>query len=59
MPLPDEKFVEINRRHWLHAIWLQIRIRITYFFDQWAGVKPVFMGISGYKSKFRPKNCPE
>ncbi len=50
---------EVRKRHWVVAILLQIGIRLRYLWETWFGFRPIFMGVSGYKSPFRPKNCPE
>jgi hypothetical protein len=52
-------FDDKNKRHWFIAVLMQIGIRIRYLFESWFGFRPIFMGISGYKSPFRPKKCPE
>ncbi len=47
------------RRHPLHAIFLQIGIRIRYAFESAFGLKPLFGAITAYPSKWRPKNAPK
>lgn len=53
------KVGEFNNRHWLHAIALQIVIRIRYMYESACLTRLFFLGVSGYKSPFRPKNIPE
>jgi len=47
-----------RRPIWL-AAFLQIGIRVRYLWESWFGLRPLFLGASGYRSPFRPKNCPD
>lgn len=57
--LPGAELDPKNERHWLLAIILQIGLRIRYVYESWFFIRPLFMGLSAYKSNFRPKNAPE
>ena len=57
--LPGAEVDPKNTRHWLVAIYLQIGLRIRYLYETSFFFRPLFLGMSGYKSNFRPKNCPE
>lgn len=57
--LPGAEVDPKNVRHPLVAIFLQIGLRIRYLFESWFFFRPLFLGLSGYKSNFRPKNAPE
>ncbi|RYH13553.1 hypothetical protein EON65_35400 [archaeon] len=48
-----------GRRHWIVAIFLQIGIRLRFYYESWCGLKPFILGITAYPSKWRPKNCPQ
>ncbi len=48
-----------NRRHWLVAIFLQIGIRLRFYYESWLGLKPFMLGFTAYPSNWRPKNCPQ
>jgi hypothetical protein len=57
--LPGAEVDPKNTRHPLVAIFLQIGLRIRYLFESWFFFRPLVLGLSGYKSNFRPKNAPE
>jgi hypothetical protein len=46
-----------NKRHWLHAIYLQLGIRLRFFWEN--GFKALFLPTTAYPSNWRPKNCPK
>jgi hypothetical protein len=57
MPL---KAVSDSNRHWIVAIFMQLGIRLRYFFfESFFGLKPFFSPLTAYPSKWRPKNCPQ
>lgn len=46
------------RRHWITAIFLQLGIRLRFWIESFLGFK-VLLGLAGYPSPWRPKNCPK
>jgi len=57
--LPGVEADSKNERHWLVAIFLQLGLRLRYLYESWFFIRPLFMGLSAYKSNFRPKNAPD
>jgi hypothetical protein len=51
--------IECKERHWLLAIALQIGIRVRYALGNFFGLKALFMPVTAYPSKWRPKSCPK
>lgn len=46
------------RRHWLVAMYLQMGMRLYFYFQSWLGLKAFVLGFTAYPSNWRPKKCP-